>query len=333
MAMARIVLFTVGVALLVGGCGSGARRVDEAALRASLSTPLDRQLALQTLVRLPEGSVDYRIGPSDVLEIGVFQWELSEETKTLAVRVSQEGTISLPLVGDLSVKGKTVREVRMMIEKVLRDGDFIKNPRVSVVIREFRSKRVAVVGAAKDPGVYTLRENVTRLLDILSLAGGVMSTAGQQLHVVRTQEVNGRAEKQVITVDLHDLLVLGDLTLNVVLADGDMVNIPTAPKFFIYGYVNSPGAYDLNRRTTVLEAVATAGGLDRPMASATYCILRRNNEEIPIDLVDIADGDEPNYYLQANDVLEVRQTFLRKAGLLLWEGIRSILHVGYSLNK
>lgn len=320
------------LALLVAGC-SGAKKVDEAALLASVSSAQDRQLALETLARLSEQAVDYRIGPSDVLEIGVFQWELSEETKTLAVRVSQEGVISLPLVGDLVVKGKTVRDVRVTIEKTLRDGDFIKTPRVSVVIKEFRSKRIAVVGAVKDPGTYTIRQNVTRLLDILSLAGGIAETAGQSLYVVRTSSDDGKGEKHVITIDLHELLKKGDLTFNVVLADGDVVNVPVAEQFFVYGHVQRPGAYDLKRRTTILEAIATAGGLDRPMASPSYCVLRRANSETIINLVAVADGDETNYYLRPDDVIEMRSRFMRRVALTLWRGLTSIVHVGWTLNN
>ena len=330
--MKRSVLAAFCLSLLVAGC-SGARRVDEAAMRASVSSVQDRQLALETLARLPDQAVDYRIGASDVLEIGVFQWELSEETKTLAVRVSQTGMISLPLVGDLNVKGKTVRDVRVMIEKSLQDGKFIKTPRVSIVVKEFRSKRIAVVGAVKDPGVYTIRQNVTRLLHILSLAGGVADTAGQHLYIVRTSAAGGKSVEQVITVDLHELLEKGDLTFNVVLADGDVVNVPLAQKFFVYGYVQRPGGYDLKRRTTILDAIATAGGLVRPMASPSYCVLRRDNQEIIVDLVDVADGDEPNYYLRPDDVIEVRCRFWRRVGLVLWQGVTSIVHVGWALNN
>jgi polysaccharide export outer membrane protein len=332
MLMKRSGLATFCLALVVAGC-SGAQKVNQAALRASVSSARDRQLALETLARLPEQAVDYQIGANDVLEIGVFQWELSEETKTLAVRVSQEGVISLPLVGDLDVKGKTVRQVRATIEKTLKDGDFIKTPRVSVVVKEFRSKRIAVVGAVKDPGVYTIRENVTRLLDIVSLAGGIAETAGQHLYVVRTDQAGGKSEKQVITVDLHELLKVGDLTFNLVLTDGDVVNVPLAQKIFVYGYVKRPGSYDLKRRTTLLEAIATAGGVDRPMASPSYCVLRRGNQETVVNLVDVADGDEPNYYLQPDDVVELRSRFLRRLLLTLWEGTTRVLHVGWTLNN
>jgi len=324
------------LAFLVAGC-SGAEKVNQAAdraskERASLSSERDRELALGTLARLSEQAVDYRIGASDVLEVGVFQWELAEETKTLAVRVSQEGLISLPLVGDMNVKGKTVSQVRKGIEAGLRDGNFIKNPRVSVVIKEFRSKRIAVVGAVKDPGVYTIRQNVTRLLDILSLAGGVAETAGQRLQIVRTSS-GDKGAKEVITVDLHELLKKGDLTFNVVLADCDVVNVPLAQQFFVYGFVQRPGAYDLKRRTTILEAIATAGGLQRPMASPTYCVLRRDNKEAEVDLVAIADGEEANWSLRPGDVIEVRSTVLRRVGLAMWQAVTSIVHVGWTVNN
>jgi len=331
----HLVWVLICAVITLAGCASS-QKVDLAAIRAaaSMSSEQDRQLALSTFARLPEGAIDYKIGPGDVLEIGVFQWELSEETKTLDARVSEEGTVSLPLVGDLGVKGKTVRDVKVMIEKALKAGEYIKAPRVSVVIKEFRSKRVSLVGAVKDPGTYTLRSNVTQLLDVLSLAGGLAETAGQHLYVVRSRSA-GEDVGKVITIDLHDLLVAGRLELNVVLSDGDVVSVPLAQKFFVYGYVRNPGAYDLKRRTTVLESIAIAGGLDRPMASPTYCILRRgkDNSEMELDLVEIAEGAEPDHYLLPNDTVEVRQTFLRKVGLMFWEGVRSVFHVGYTLNN
>lgn len=331
------------------GCFSGARQVNQAAVRAfreSLSSKEDRERARATFKRLAEEGKDYRIGATDVLEIGVFQWEMSEETKTLSPRVSQQGTISLPLIGDLMVKDKTVGEVRRMIKDALKGG-FIKDPRVSVVIKEFRSKRVSVVGSVKDPGMYTLRQNVTRLLDILSLAGGLSESAGQRLRVVRTRPVllkgneikQGKVVdlggKETMTIDLHDLLVLGDQELNVVLGDGDLVHVPVAEKFFVYGFVHKPGGYDLKRNTTVLEAVAMAGGLEHPMASPSACVIRRKDHELPVDLTAIAEGHAPDYYLKGGDILDVRQTAWRRFGLTVWTTFKSIFHVGiaYSLNQ
>jgi polysaccharide export outer membrane protein len=316
--------------LVLVGC-AGTREVNEAAL--SLSTDRDRQLALETLDRLPEEPQDYRIGPSDVLEVGVFQWEMAEQTKTLSVRVSEEGIISLPLIGDLNVKGKTVREVRVMIEKALQQGAYIKDPRVSVVIQEFRSKRISIIGAVKDPGTYTLRQNQTRLLDMLSLCGGLSETAGQHLHVATTRGAAPKKERSLITVDLHELLVRGDLALNMVLQDGDVISVPLAQKFFVYGYVQRPGAFDLKRRTTVLEAIAMAGGLDSPMAAPGNCVLKRGDDEYVLDLTDIARAKAKDPFLKPNDIVDVRSTFFRKSFLVLWEGVRSIFHVGYTLNN
>lgn len=323
----RKILSVLLLCVFVIGCSGASERVNFAAVRMSSSSERDRKLTIETLTRLPEETQDYKIGPNDVLEIGVFQWELSEETKTLAVRVSQQGTVSLPLIGDLAVAGKTVQEVRVAIEESLRNGDMIKNPRVSVVIKEFRSKRVSVVGAVKDPGTYTLQQNVTRLLDIVALCGGLTETAGQKLYIVRTNEKD--AEKQRIVIDLHELMVAGDMKLNAVVSDGDVINVPLAPKFFVYGYVMKPGAYDIKRNTTVLEAIAMSGGLERPYASPGITVIKRGEEEIPVDLVAVAAGTVPDVYLQADDIVQVRQTQMRRAGLFLWDGVRSVFSIGF----
>ncbi|MFO7900681.1 MAG: polysaccharide biosynthesis/export family protein [Planctomycetota bacterium] len=331
----------VCVGLLAAGCSSASKQVNEAAIAQaapvppSISSARDRELAAKTFAALPFGTEDYQIGPNDVLEIGVFEWEMAEQTKTLAPRVSQEGIISLPLIGDLNVSGKTVREVRVLIEKALIKGDFIKNPRVSVVIREFRSKRVSITGAVKDPGMYTLQENVTRLVDLLSLAGGLSDLAGQRCHVLKADPAGTRAAgdgKDIITVDLYYLLRLGDQELNLVLGNGDVVHVPKADKFFVYGYVHQPGAYDLKHRTTALEALAMAGGLVTPEASPSACVVRRGPQEIPVDIEAITDREAPDIYLQGDDILEVRQTTGRRVWLTLWEGFKSIFHIGVGWN-
>ncbi len=151
----------------------------------SYTDEISRRLATGTFQRLPELYEDYRVGAEDVLEVSIFEWELREETKSVEIRVSETGLIGLPVIGDMNVKNRTVEEIKAKIEKRLKDWQIIPNPRVSVVVQQFRSKRVAVVGAVRDPGTYTIRRNVTTLLDILSLAGGPDARAGQVTYVIR----------------------------------------------------------------------------------------------------------------------------------------------------
>jgi polysaccharide export outer membrane protein len=340
----------------------------------SFSNDQSRQLAASTQYLLSERAEDYRIGPEDMLEVTIFEWELREETKTVDVRVAESGSISLPVIGDIEVGQKTVAEVKGMIEDRLVGGGFIMAPRVSVNVKEYRSKKVAVVGAVTDPGVYTLRQNVTTLLDILSLAGGLNDRAGNLLYVVRPSVsaqdflphtpgaapaeeqllqaaatgnpgnpsragIGGRSavenHGEVIAVDLYELMEMGNLSLNVVLQTGDIVNVPEAKRFAVIGYVGEPGSFPLKKPTTVLEGIAMAKGLKVPDASPGYCTLRRMTPEgekiIPLNLQAISDGKAPNLYLQPDDVIEVGQTPGRKAFLGVVDGLRYIFNVGWSL--
>ncbi len=307
--------------LLPAGCGgsSSVKTVNDAAwvAKPSGTDATSRLLARKSLAMLTERTEDYRVGPEDLLEVSIFEWELREETKSASFRVAESGFISLPVMGDLYVSGRTVGEIKKIIEKTLTDGGFIRQPRVSVVIKEHRSKRVAVVGSVNEPGVYTLRQNVTTLLDIISLAGGLSDKAGQILYVIRTrkpralEELGKKAPREVANIDLHELMELGDLTLNMVLHNGDVVHVPEAKVFSVIGYVRKPGSFPIRKPTTILEGIALAGGLMEREASPEITILKRKTDEgsseTEINLTAVAEGIEPNLYLQADDVIQVRQ--------------------------
>ena len=316
----------------------------------SYTDEVSRRLAVGTFQRLPELYEDYRVGAEDVLEVSIFEWELREETKSVEIRVSETGLISLPVVGDMNVTNLTVEEIKAKIEKRLKDWQIIPNPRVSVVVQQFRSKRVAVVGAVRDPGTYTIRRNVTTLLDILSLAGGPDARAGQLAYVIRDirpvmssddgagkgadQTTAGKrspyaglpfdpSAKEVIAIDLYELLELGDLKLNVLVGNGDVVNVPEAKRFHVIGYARDPGSFPLKKPTTVLEGIAMARGFQEIEASKKKCVVKRKTTEgeyiIPVDLVAVAKGEAPNFYLQPDDIIYVRQTTLRRTLLYTYD--------------
>ena len=310
----------------------------------SYTDEISRRLATGTFQRLPELYEDYRVGAEDVLEVSIFEWELREETKSVEIRVSETGLIGLPVIGDMNVMNRTVEEIKAKIEKRLKDWQIIPNPRVSVVVQQFRSKRVAVVGAVRDPGTYTIRRNVTTLLDILSLAGGPDARAGQVAYVIRDirPEVSSNAgaasagggtvtaglpfdlgAKEVISIDLYELLELGDLSLNVLVGDGDVVNVPEAKRFHVIGFARDPGSFALKKPTTVLEGIAMARGFQEVEASKRDCVVKRKTPDgeyiIPVDLVAVAQGKAPNFYLQPDDIIYVRQTTLRRTLLYTYD--------------
>jgi len=344
-----------------------------------------RKLAIKTMQRLPEFYDNYRIGAEDVLEVSIFEWELREETKSVETRVSEDGLISLPVIGELTVKELTVEEVQGKIEKRLREWQIIPNPRVSVVVQQFRSKRVAVVGSVMDPGTYTLRRNATTLLDILSLAGGPDVRAGQVAYVIldirppqegqestssnaevikeaessmsSSQDIAAGTEattqtgqagqgqqpfgfmpimpgRDVIAIDLYQLMELGDLSLNVLVGDGDIIYLPEAKRFYVIGFVRYNGSFSLKKPTTVLEGIAMAQGVREEEASVKKCALKRKSPEgeviIPLNLSAIAKGKAPNIYLRPDDIVDVRQTGLRRAVLYTYNFITRVLNFGFT---
>jgi len=349
------------------GCAGKAeiRRVNQAALaiRPTYTDDISRMLAANSLGMLSERAKNYKVGPGDMLEISIFEWELSEETKTQVFRVSESGQLFLPVIGEINVRDSAVGEIKAEIERTLREDGLIKDPRVSVNIKEFRSKRIAVVGAVRDPGVYTIRENVTALSDILFLAGGVSERAGQVLYVIKTKsraaivvkksksedtvtvDMSGRGpqpaksktrgmDKSVISIDLYEFLEQGNLSLNMALENGDVVHVPVAKEFSVIGFVREPGSFPLRRPTTILEAIAMARGVREIEASPRYCVLKRYDARgeviMPLDLVDISDGKKPNIYLLPNDVIDVRQTPSKKFTLEVYDLFKTFFHVGFT---
>lgn len=342
----------LALALLpLAGCGSTStvQEVNKAAIasRVSYTDPTSRLMAHKSLSLLPDRATDYRVGPSDVLEISIFEWEVRNETRTINVRITEGGMLSLPTLEDLKVEGLTAEQVKALLETQLKEKGVLTNPRVTVLVKEFRSKRVAVVGAVHYPGVYTLRQNVTTLSEILTLAGGPSERAGQLLYVIRTPApadpatekpaATAEVQQNLIAVDLYELFEQGALDLNMVLQNGDVINVPEAPKFFIVGFVHEPGGFPLTRPTTVLDGIAMAHGLRERDASPTVCVLKRQTPDgeqmIPIDLVDISRGRQPNLYMAPNDVLDVRQTTFKKVALETLDAFKSLFSVGYTLNR
>ncbi len=350
------VLVSVGtlVLLLAGAsCSStDAEKVNEIVITLDRFTPSsekDYDLSRSTRVLLEQRKSDYRLGPGDILEINIFELEKRDEFKTINARVEESGEITIPIAGSLVAGGLTVDELITAINTRLVEGEFIKAPRTNVTVKEFRSKKIAVVGAVEKPGEYMLRQNVTTLLDALGMAGGPTDQAGYELYVVKaskdlrladlsteTLAKSPAFDENTIVVDLIALMQEGALDLNVALGNGDVVFVPRAKKFYVVGFVRRPGGFPLNQPMTILEGIAMAEGLMEREASPSKCALKRltagREEIIPLDLVAIAQGEQPNFFLQPNDVIDVRQTAWRFVGLELLDFIKRIVHFGYDLN-
>jgi polysaccharide export outer membrane protein len=253
-------------------------------------------------------SDEYRLGPEDVVEIRVF--ELDQLNRT--VRVSGDGTMDLPLIGSIPVRGLTPEGVALEVANRLRNR-FVQDPQVSVFVKEFHSQTVSLLGAVSSPATYPLvgRRN---LLQILADAGGLSPSAGNVLFVFR-QSDDGRSAR--LSVPLSELLIQGNPRWNIWLRPGDIVSVPpeAAVSVSVLGAVSSPGVYKLpvGDGASVLNAVARAGGLSDRASKSGIQIKRRDasGEEkvLRVDLGDILSGKESDFVLQEGDVIVVKESF------------------------
>ncbi|MDZ4345438.1 MAG: polysaccharide biosynthesis/export family protein, partial [Candidatus Binatia bacterium] len=181
-------------------------------------------------------SADYRIGPEDMLQITLYNVpaDVTATPRISAVRVSQAGLINLPVLGEVSVTGTTVSGLEEKLRQLY--DKYIHNPQVGVLVTDFRQK-VSIIGAVHRPGEFVISGPKT-LIDVLSMAGGVTPAAGTQVHLYR-RGPNGQESY------LIDLLVLAsnpgsynDKNINQPLQAGDVVNVPQAGMFFVYGAVS-----------------------------------------------------------------------------------------------
>jgi len=195
----------------------------------------------------------YILGSGDIVKISVFQNpDLSIET-----RVTDTGAITFPLIGALDISGATVSQAEQKIANALKAGGYVLRPQVNMVVSQFRSRQISVLGYVNRPGRYSLEDQTLRLADVLSLAGGVTPSGGDTVIVSRTK--GGKEEK--IAVDLDAAFVFNDLEKNLEMQPGDTVYVPRYPVFYIYGQVGRPGQFRLERNMTVMQSIAQGGGV------------------------------------------------------------------------
>jgi polysaccharide export outer membrane protein len=207
-------------------------------------------------------SREYRLGPEDVVRMTVH----GHPDLTQELVVEPDGKVDVPLVGRLPAGDRTPRELEAAIAEHLARG-FVRDPQVRVVVTLYRSKTVFVMGEVTRPGTYPLPEGRT-LLEILSRAGPLLPSAGEEVLVLRPEA------GEVVRVDLQDLQS-GRLTQDPALRPADTVFVPKAARVFVSGEVRQPGAYTVVRGTTVRQAITLAGGFGPRAARGHVRILRR----------------------------------------------------------
>lgn len=248
--------------------------------------------------------IDYRIGAKDLLEIKVY--ELPELNQT--VRVAEDGTITLAVIGSVAASGLTAQELEKKIAAIL-DEKYTKGAHVTVIIREHQ--KIAVFGAVAKPGLYEIA-GPTSLLQLLSEAGGLTPQAGKKIHILRQQDDGESKEKIVINVD--DLMK-GNNNASIMLKPKDEIIVPFDQTLtvFVYGEVKNPGAiqFQESKGLTLLRAVAQAGGMTE-WANGVQVLVKRKDPQtgkeknLWFNLKKIIEGKREDFPLQDGDVIVVK---------------------------
>ncbi|MBF0329917.1 MAG: polysaccharide biosynthesis/export family protein [Nitrospirae bacterium] len=245
-------------------------------------------------ISCPSFAQDYIIGSQDLLKITVYEHpDLTTET-----RVSEDGKISFPLVGEIDIKNLTARQVEKKIAEKL-SGGYITNPQVAVLIQQYMGQRVTIIGEVSKPGQYEIT-GPTYVLDIISKALGTTQNAGYIITLFRKGSGdNPKLEK--LQIDLDRLLRKGELEENIQMKDKDIIFVPKG-FFYVYGEVNRPGAYRIEKGLTVKRAVALAGGFNQKAAKKKVEITRRTNDK---DVVRDGTLDDT---IEIDDVIMVKES-------------------------
>jgi polysaccharide export outer membrane protein len=201
----------------------------------------------------PAAASEYRLGAGDVVRISVYQ----NPDLQLEARVSEAGVISYPLLGSVSIGGLGVTQAEKLIADGLRNGNFVKQPQVSILVVQVRGNQASVLGQVNRPGRFPIESGEMRLTELLATAGGVAVSGADIVTLVGKR--NGQPLRRQI--DLPTLFRSGAAGDDPIVQNGDTIYVDRAPFVYIYGEVQRPGAMRLERGMTLLQALATGGGL------------------------------------------------------------------------
>jgi len=231
----------------------------------------------------------YQLGPGDRIQIKVYgQADLTTEAE-----VAPDGTVDMPLLGPVLVEGLPAREAAERIARGLQVGGYLKRAHVNVLITDYLSKEISVLGQVNKPGQIALTRP-TSVTEAIAIAGGINTRGSERIFLTRKSK-DGSIRKEVF--QLRDLMgAEAGGRLNAMVQNGDTLYVPLAEKFYVHGQVRSPGTYELDRSLNVMQALSVGGGLG-PKANSDGLIIYRKRADGSVQKIDaklfdpILDGD------------------------------------------
>ncbi len=240
-------------------------------------------------------AAEYRLGAGDVIRITVYQ----NPDLTLEARVSEAGIVSYPLLGSIKIGSMSVSQAEKFIADGLRNGNFVRQPQVSILVSQVRGHQASVLGQVNRPGRFPIETAELRLSDLLANAGGIAQGGAEVVTVVGTR--NGKPFRS--EVDLPAMFKEQVRDKDVLIQNGDTVYVDRAPIAYIYGEVQRPGPLRIERGMTVMQALATGGGLTQ-RGTEKGLRLHRKSKDGKVEVIQPTMDD----VLRDGDVVFVRES-------------------------
>ena len=252
--------------------------------------------ALSFAVGAQDRQAEYQIGAGDNIRIVVFQ----NPDLTMETRVTENGTISYPLIGSLRIGGMTIPAAELAIAKALKDGNFIQQPQVNIVLLLNRGNQVSVLGQVGRPARYPLETFNTRLSEMIAIAGGLAPTGADVVILTGTRD--GKPMRREI--DIPGMFLDNRLQDDIIVAGGDVIYVHRMPMFYIYGETQRPGSYRVERKLTVRQALVLGGGPTLRGTERRLRLHRRGADGHPqISSPNLDDAVQPDDVIYVNESL------------------------------
>ncbi len=298
---------------------------------------------------------DYPLGAGDVLEISVPNLD---EIQTFSARITGDGTITLPLVGNVRAAGQTEGQLRDEIRRRL-EATYMKDPQVNVFVREYRSRQVAVTGAVQKPGLYNLTNGASTVLDVIGEAGGMIPDAAPRVLLFPAEAATSSAKGAVasptamaafskgphaqlvpkpepIVINLQNLSQGGSqIYLTLPVRPGDVLMVPPGGEVLVEGWVEKPGSYKITPGLTLLGTVAAAGGPHFAADSSAVELIRTKKDggkvSFVADLDKIKSGEMQDIAVQEGDIIAMPSSPVKVGPYGVYSLISNMVRVGASV--
>jgi polysaccharide export outer membrane protein len=250
---------------------------------------------LASMALAQDKAAEYTLGAGDTIHILVFQ----NPDLTLDTRVSENGTITYPLIGAVKLGGLSISTAEQTIAQALKDGGFVQQPQVNIAVLQVIGNQVSVLGQVNRPGRFPLQTMDTHVSEMLATAGGIAATGADVAIVVGKRD--GRPFRK--EVDIAGIYVDAKADADIPVRGGDVIYVHRAPTFYVYGEVQRPGSYRIERNMTVRQALAQGGGLTVRGTDWWLRVFRRGAdgkiEKLSPELSDLVQPDDVLYLREA----------------------------------